>query len=237
VVSGYDWDPIPNSSWIAWELLQPLADVDDLAWIAAVGTLSDLGDEAPWAPLGALKKRHTAKALKEAVALVNAARRAPAFDVARPLRLLLEVEDPRAFGDDAALRQYRAEVNAALREARKAAPKFSKTRPFALVKVHSDCQVHPLIAQQWRTRLPKYAVIGANTGYLPGVVAFSARTARTDLVLPEIFRATGITDAEGRFGHGHDQASGGHLPPPDFDRLLDALGFDATAHVRAPGAA
>ena len=29
----------------------------------------------------------------------------------------------------------------------------------------------------------------------------------------------------------HDQASGGHLPPEPFDRLLGALGFDARARA------
>jgi single-stranded-DNA-specific exonuclease len=53
VASGYGWDPVPNSSWLMWELLAPLAEaagapVDDLLWVAAVGTVSDLGEKAPW---------------------------------------------------------------------------------------------------------------------------------------------------------------------------------------------
>jgi single-stranded-DNA-specific exonuclease len=74
--------------------------------------------------------------------------------------------------------------------------------------------------------------MGANARYLPGLVAFSSRTARKDLNLPALFRAAvdlGPLNAD--FGNGHDQASGGHLPPEPFDRLLAALGFDARARA------
>jgi single-stranded-DNA-specific exonuclease len=158
VVSGYEWDPIPTSAWLAYDLLRPLAQVDDLLWIAAVGTLSDLGDAAPWPQLQDAKQRFTAKWLKEAVVLVNAARRASAFDVETPLTLLLGAEHPRALAQDEQrgaerLRAYRAEVNAELKQARRAAPVFAVGQPWALVRLHSACQIHPLIAQQWRACL------------------------------------------------------------------------------------
>ena len=235
VISGYDWDPIPCSAWLAFDLLDAETDVDDLLWIAAVGTLSDLGDKAPWPRLAEAKKRYTAKWLKEAVVLTNAARRASTFDAETPLRLLLAGDGPKALSEGEGsdkLAAYRKEVNAEMQEARKAAPVFSETEPFALIRLHSACQVHPLIAQQWRGRLKKYAVIAANTGYRDGVVAFSTRTARRDLVLPEIFQSIDVGDEYADdFGHGHDAASGGHLPPLVFNRLLDALGFPDEAHV------
>ncbi len=233
VISGYGWDPIPASAWLAYELLASTTDVDDLAWLAAVGTISDLGERAPWPALGTLRTRYTAKWLKEAVVLVNAARRASAFDVATPLRMLLEVDGPRAVSEDVArgadrLRAYRAEVNAALAVARRAAPRFSTTGPYALLRMHSACQIHPLIAQQWRGRLPGHAVLAANDGYVADGIAFSMRTARTDLSLPALLQSIdlgSIGDYHGRFGHGHDQASGGHLPPDAFALLLRRLGF------------
>lgn len=249
VVSGYAWGPVPNSAWLMWELLAPLAaeagaPLDDLLWVAAVGTISDLGDQAPWERLAPARKQYTAKWLKEAVSLVNAARRASAFDVETPLGLLMAADDPRAVSEDEAagaarLRAYRAEVNAALAEARKRAPLFAGGgSPWAMVPVASPCQIHPLIAQQWRGRLPKHAVMGANSTYLPGVVAFSSRTARLDLNLPHLLRgAIDLGPLNADFGNGHDQASGGHLPPEPFDRLLAALGFDARARVAAVGGA
>ena len=231
VVSGYGWEPIPSSAWLAYELVAPLADIDDLLWVAAVGVISDLGEKAPWPRLAEAKRRWTAKWLKEAVALVNSARRASTFDVETPLRLLLVAEHPRQVSEDdalgaARLRGYRAEVAAAMAEARKRAPTFAAPpSPWALVMVDSPCQVHPLIAQQWRGRLPRHAVIAANVGFMPGIVAFSARTSRADLSLPTLLRAVDLGADNGRFGLGHDQASGGQLPAASFARLLEGLGF------------
>jgi single-stranded-DNA-specific exonuclease len=236
VVTGYGWEPIPCSAWLMYELLAPRVEMEDLGWIAAVGTLSDLGDAAPWPPLAAVKKRYTAKWLKEAVSLVNAARRASSFDLDTPLRLLMEADHPRAVSDDATrgadrLHAYRAEVKEELQKARRAAPLFASSGPFALIRFHSPCQIHPLIAQQWRGRLRDFGVIAANTGYLPGQVAFSMRTVRGDLNLLDSLRAVDLGEYNQKFGFGHDQATGGHLPPPAFNQLMTALGFDGRARV------
>jgi single-stranded-DNA-specific exonuclease len=174
------------------------------------------------------------------VSLVNAARRASAFDVGTALGLLMTADHPRAVSEDegagaARLRAYRAEVNAALAEARKRAPVFAAGgSPWALVPAPSPCQIHPLIAQQWRGRLPKHAVMGANPRYVPDLVAFSCRTSRVELNLPALLRgAVDLGSWNAHFGNGHDQASGGHLPPAEFGRLLAALGFDARARAAA----
>ncbi len=252
VVSAYDWDPIPCSAWLAFDLLEAaVPDVDELReldWIAAVGVLSDLGDTAPWPLLADAKRRHTAKWLTETVALVNAARRAPTFDAQTALDALLTYDGPRALATaetpaSERLRAARQSVKEELAAARRAAPVFSE-RPadvprdlapedlrFALVTIDSAAQVHPLIAQQWRGRLKGYPVICANTGYLDGLVAFSTRTSRTDLSLPALFQSVDTPGWNGRWGHGHDQASGGHLPPDVFNGVLDALGFGPEAHV------
>jgi len=81
-----------------------------------------------------------------------------------------------------------------------------------------------VIAQIWRTRLPKYIVIAANDGYLPGRVNFSARAASGTNVL-EFLRGVDLPPGEGNFGHGHDQASGGSLPLARWNQFLQALGF------------
>src|SRR5688572_10587508 len=61
VVLAYGWDPIPASAWLAYDLLSPLVEVDDLAWIAAVGTISDLGEKAPWDALPGIRKQWSGK--------------------------------------------------------------------------------------------------------------------------------------------------------------------------------
>lgn len=250
VVSAYDWKPIPCSAWLAYGLLEAAApDVDELReldWIAAIGVISDLGEKAPWPLMADAKRRHTAKWLKEATVLVNAARRASTFQAQAALDLLLSADGPKPLTehpDADPLHAARDEVNRAMAEGRKAAPTFSEHAPdvpdglapddlrFALVTVDSACQIHPLIAQQWRGRLPKYPVICANTGYLDGIVAFSTRSAREDVRLPELYQSIDTPGWNGRWGHGHDQASGGHLPPDVFNCVLDALGFPPDAHV------
>ena len=250
VISGYDWDPIPCSAWLANDVLEAAEpNVDEmrqLDWIAAVGVISDLGDKAPWPRLADAKRRHTATWLKEATVLTNAARRASTFQAQAALDLLMRLDGPKALAHSPAaepLRAAREEVKREVAEARKAAPTFSERDAavpadlvpddlrFALVTVDSPCQVHPLVAQQWRGRLRDYPVICANTGYLDGLVAFSTRTARGDVRLPEIYQSIDTPGWNGRWGHGHDQASGGHLPPDVFNDVLDALGFPPDAHV------
>ncbi|MDP9372237.1 MAG: hypothetical protein M3Q65_07230, partial [Chloroflexota bacterium] len=233
LISGYGWDPIPNTSLLVYWLVAAVVPADDLLWVAAVGTLSDLGERAPFAIVEAAKRVYTAKWLKETTALLNAARRAAAMDTATALEALLRSDGPRALADPATspyaptLQRYRDEVNAALAEARKAAPLFSG--PVALVRIDTPCQIHPLIAQAWRGRLPKFIAICANEGYLPGRVSFSARTSSAHNLLDFLAAARPEGDDTAEYGHGHDQASGGALSYTAWNRFLAGLGFPETA--------
>jgi len=234
LISAYTWEPVPNTSLIVYDLCRELTDVDDLEWIACLGTLSDLGERAPFEIIARAKKRYTAKWLKEATTLVNAARRASDYDPETAARALLAHDNPRNLvesdsSDVATLRRAREEVKAAMNEAKKAAPVFSGK--VALIRLNTACQVHPLLAQIWRTRLPQYIVIAANEGYLPGRVNFSARSASGTSVL-EFLRAIELKDGEGSYGHGHDQASGGSLPFARWNELLAQLGFPETVFAR-----
>lgn len=227
LVSAYAWDPIPTTSLLVWDICRPLIDISDLDWLAAVGLVGDLGERAPFPLLESAKKKHTAKYLKEATALVNAPRRSSRPDPEAAARALLSHPDPRALvnsggPDVAVLRAAREEVKAAMEEAKKAAPVFAGK--VALIRLHSPCQVHPLIAQIWRSRLPQFIVIAANDGYLPGRVNFSARS-RSEINVLEFLRAADIGEGEGSFGHGHDQASGGSLPVARWNALLAQWGF------------
>jgi single-stranded-DNA-specific exonuclease len=227
LISAYDWEPIPNTSLMIYEVAKPLTDLSDLDWIAAVGTLSDLGDKAPFELIEETKKKYKAKWLKEATSMVNAARRASTYEPETAAQALLQHNSPRSFVESSSpvverLRAAREEVKAALDEAKKAAPQFAGN--VALIRIHSACQIHPLIAQIWRTRLPKFIVIAANDGYLPGRVNFSARGAPGTDVL-SFLRAIKLPGGEGNYGHGHDAASGGSLPLESWHELLRQLGF------------
>lgn len=227
LITAYAWDPIPNTSLLVYELCQSLVDVSDLDWVAAIGVVSDLGERAPFALMQTVRERHSMSHLKEATALVNAARRASDYQPETAARALLRHASPRDFlgaadPDVAALRAAREEFQRELAEAKKAAPVFSGR--VALVRVRSRCQVHPVIAQIWRSRLPKYIVIVANDGYLPGRVNFSMRSARGVSAL-DFLRAIDLGDGEGSYARGHDQATGGSLPLERWNLLLEKLGF------------
>ncbi|HVE69842.1 MAG TPA: DHH family phosphoesterase [Thermoanaerobaculia bacterium] len=222
LITGYDRDPIPNTSLMVFELCAEIAEIEDLDWIAAIGALSDLGERAPFPLLAAVRTRYAMSDLKEATAMVNAARRASDYQPEAAARALLTHTTPRDFvrstsPDVEALRAAREEVKIAMAEAKKAAPKFAGN--VALIRVHSRCQVHPVIAQIWRTRLPKYIVIVANDQYLPGRVNFSARSA-TGTNLIDFLRANGVN------ARGHDQATGGSLTFEEWSAFLVRLGFD-----------
>jgi len=228
LISAYTWNPVPNTSLIVWELSKVIAEVSDLDWIAAIGTISDLGEKAPFEMLGVAKTQYTAKYLKEATTLINAARRASYYDPEVAAKVLLTHTSPRDIVNSNAaeveqLRSARAEVKAAMDEARKAAPVFAGN--VALVQINSPCQIHPLIAQSWRTRLPKYIVIVANSGYIPGRVNFSVRT-NSGINVLDFLGNIGLSEGEGNYGHGHDFASGGSLPVERWQELLVKLRFE-----------
>lgn len=227
LVSGYTWTPPTCTAWMLWDLAAPLADMADLDWIAAVGILSDLGPAAPAPVLQAARERHGITCLNKVVALLNAIRRCSRPDPERAARALLRHPGPRALlkGEDEdvqALRTAQEEVRQEINRAKLAAPKFAG--PVALVRISSSCQVHPVLAQIWRARLPKYYVLVSNDAYVAGRVNFSARSAPPLKVLdflqgfPDLARA-------GDFGRGHDHASGGSLPAEAWQDFLDRLGF------------
>jgi single-stranded-DNA-specific exonuclease len=234
LISAYRWKPIPNTSLMVWSLCGALTELADLDWVAAVGTISDLGERAPFPMLEEAKRKYKAKYLKEATTLINAARRAARYDPEAAARALLNHDGPRALVEStsaevAQLREARAEVRAEMNEAKKVAPVFSG--PVALVSINSPCQIHPLIAQSWRTRLPKFIVICANAGYLPGRVNFSARTSSGASVL-DFLRGIELSEGEGSYAQGHDQASGGSLPVARWNELLAKLGFPPPTFAR-----
>lgn len=182
IVTGYGVEPTPCSALLALacvEALDPALGAE-LDWIAALGTLSDLGDRAPFPFLAVAKKRHGATLLRDATSLLNAPRRAASGDASPALALLLRANGPReilseTIPEAAALRVAKAEVAAAYAEAKKGAPKFTRDKRVAAVRMDTPCQVHPLVAQIWRTRFPQTIVMGVNTGFRPGFVHFSAR--------------------------------------------------------------
>jgi single-stranded-DNA-specific exonuclease len=235
VITGYGEQPAPTSSLLAWRCAGPLTEVDDLLWLAALGVIGDLGDKAPFEELAEAKRRYGGTTLREATALINAPRRACAGDARPALELLMKAACPRELISDiypeaAELRRARSEVNTALQAAKRVAPKINGR--VALILFSSPCQLHPLVAQAWRGRLKNNIVIAANSGYRPGWVHFSARSA-TGMDLVDFLREHAPAGADENYGSGHEQATGGALRPAAWNEFVGTLGFGADVRVAA----
>jgi len=232
VLSGYGLKPTPSSSLIALWCAQALGDTDELLWLAALGLIGDLGDKAEFEELAEARRRYGVTALREATALVNAPRRASAGDASPALKLLLKANGPKEIsaGTDPAVQALvaaREEVKQAMAEARRAAPRFAGR--VALIRLHSACQVHPLIAQSWRNRLKGNIVLAANTGYRAGWVHFAARSATGENLI-DFLRSHAPAGADEHYGQGHEQATGGALSPAAWNEFVTSLGFGPEMH-------
>lgn len=238
VVSGHADMPIPTSSLLAHACAAALTEADDLAWLAGIGLVGDLGERGAAADfpevMAPLRKAYTAKALREAVSLVNAPRRSASGDAGPALRLLLRAENPAEIvsgsdPDAEALRAARAEVKAALDAARAVAPLFSG--PVALVRCDSPCQIHPLVAQSWTHRLRRQVVIGANAGFRPGYVHFAARSASVPDLIGFLEERAPELGPDDQFAQGHRRATGGQVRTETWNRFAAGLGFGPEAQI------
>jgi hypothetical protein len=226
VVTAFGRPPVAPTSLLAFHVLRQIADVDDLAWLALLGTVADASVTAPFPVLAAWLERYGRRDTTEAVALLNAARRAADDAVAVARDVLEQARSPRdvARGGGpgvATLRAARRAVHAEVQRCARIAPRV--TNGVALVRFASPMQVHPLVAARWSARLHGLVVIAANDGYLPGRVNFAMRTT-ADVNLVDLLRGIDLGAVDGEYGFGHPGATGGSLPPSDFERLLRALG-------------
>lgn len=227
VVSGHGRVPEPPTALLAWWCASGIADVDDLLWLAALGIVGDMADEAAFPEMAEAQRRYGKTALRSAAALVNAPRRTALADAAPALALLLKSSSPKELlsgghPETTVLLAAREEVRSALDQARRVPPKVRGD--IALIAFDSPCQIHPLVAQQWRSRLAGSVVIAANRGYRPGWVHFAARSA-TGRDLVEFLRARRPEGAGEGYGGGHRQATGGALPIPQWNAFVSGLGF------------
>lgn len=236
-VSSAGCEPIAPTGLLAYELLRGMAPLDDVAWLAWLATVGDLGMTPPFADeLAPIMLRHRKTHVQKAVSLVNAARRASSYRPQLALDVLLAARGPADIARGtvpgvAELERCRAEVQAELARVARMPPRIAGN--VALLRFSSPAQIHPLVATRWTTRLAPKIVIAANDGYLPGRVNFAMRTAsNTDLLA--FLRGLGLGEVEGEFANGHARATGGSVPPAEFARLLRALGYpDSIVGARA----
>jgi single-stranded-DNA-specific exonuclease len=192
---------------------------DGAAWLAAVGAAGDLGaagfelPECAGAPTGPVRKL---------VPLINAPRRLAAGPVRTALALLVDHDSPEAVLDDPRIRvleRARQEARACFERVVRTAPRFHGD--VAVIRLCAPYQVHPLVAAAWMRRLAPKPVLVANDGWVPGRVNFSVRGGDRDL--RALLRAALPDPKDGHVGNGHPRATGGSLPPQEFERLLEGL--------------
>jgi single-stranded-DNA-specific exonuclease len=227
VISGYHMDPVPTSSLLSYWCAAASAEVDDLLWIAALGIIGDMAEEAGFAEMEDARKRYGITALREATALLNAPRRSASGDAKPALDLLMKAGGPKEIlsgehPETARLQDAREEVKRELETAKRVPPKVKGN--VAMIRFHSPCQIHPLVAQTWRSRLRNNIVLAVNTGYRPGWIHFAARTA-LDLDLIAFLRDNAPPGADENYGSGHRQATGGALRPEAWNMFVEKLGF------------
>jgi len=233
LISGYAFTPVPTSSLLAWWCAASLVDASGLLWLAALGLIGDMAEKAGFVELGQARRQYGISALREAVSLINALRRSASGDPGLALALLMRVAGPKGVASGncpevAAMRAAKLEVKAALEAAKRVRPKVHNG--IALLRFDTPCQIHPLLAQIWRTRLKSEIVIAANTGYRAGWVHFAARTAR-DVSLIEFLAEHAPPGADENYGSGHAAASGGALRPSDWNTFMTRLGFGPEEQV------
>jgi hypothetical protein len=231
-VSAAGCEPVAPTGLLAWNLLSALVDLDDNAWLALLATVADLGERHPFAAeLGAIASRYKKTHVKEAVALLNAARRSANYRAELAWSVLGAATSPAditrgCLPGTNELHACRAEVKAEIERVARVAPKVAND--VALIRFSSGAQVHPLIATRWAGRLAPKIVIAANDGYLPGRVNFAVRSA-SDVDLLAFLRDLPLGEVAGEFANGHPRATGGSIPPAEFARLVAALGFASDA--------
>ncbi len=227
VISGNGMEPEPTSALLAYWCAQAIGPADDLLWLAAMGLIGDMAEGAGFSEMTLAQARYGKTALRSAVSLINAPRRSSAADAGPALTLLLKCSSPKELmsgvhPETEQLLAAKEEVKQELAIAKRAAPKVRGE--VALIRFSSPCQIHPLVAQQWRGRLKDKVVLAANTGYRPGWIHFAARTA-TGRNLITFLAEHKPAGADENYGSGHVQATGGALRPRDWNSFVVGLGF------------
>ncbi|MCI0570660.1 MAG: hypothetical protein L0Y66_07915 [Myxococcaceae bacterium] len=236
-VSSSGAPPVAPTALLTYFLVSPMATQAKLEWLALLGAVAELGPDAPFPGTKDALKRHGRVALVDTIALLNAARRAEAFDAGLALRVLLEADTPGDIARGrvegvARLRELRDSVQAELSRCARATPRLAGR--VALLTVHTGAQIHPLLATRWAQRLPELVVMVANTGYQPGAVHFAVRS-RAEPDLLAFLGKLGVPGLERDALQGHARAVGGRLDSEAFVALLRALGFGRAEAERGAG--
>jgi hypothetical protein len=248
-VTAHDCPPVATTSLLIYHICLPLhPDLSDkISWLAAMGTHGDLGTTLKWEPpfpdMTATFKRHTKKAVNEAVGLVNAPRRSAAYNVKDAWEVVIAASDPASIKTAEKLQEASLEVRRETERCTHTAPKFSTDGTICVLTISSAAQIHPVIATRWAGHLKSNQleiVICANEGYFPDQVNFSGRIARVargregdekvDIIKRLEQLVEDYPDLRERLGQsfarGHKEASGGIVGKKEWNELKTIMGLD-----------
>ena len=228
VVSGHELTPEPTSALLAHACAGALGDQSDLGWLAALGLIGDMAEDAGFPELAAAQTRWTKTALRNATSLVNAPRRTASADATPALELLLKGEGPKdvtsgRFPETERLLAAKAEVKAAMDVAKRVPPRIA-----------GDVALIAFLERLPDPPADRAAVARAAEGQgrdrrqhrLPprlGPLRRPHRLSGRDLI--EFLAERRPAGADGRYGNGHRQATGGALTAGQWNDWVAALGF------------
>lgn len=213
---AHDWKPPVCTSLLTHWLF--FGEHSPHSWIAAVGILSDLGDEAGFELLSTELRRWGRERLRNLTSLINSAHRADG-DCGQAVSALLEHEDPASLLRSQAaavvyLRDCQQKVRRRINAARSAEPSFFGN--LAVIRLHCDCPIHGIIAQIWRNKLREMVVLVANLRSDRPLVQLSARSRHPLHAIAEL-------EKRGLTLRGHPGSAGAVLTPQQWESFWEGL--------------
>jgi len=121
-LSSYGIEPPVPTALFTYEICRQFVPVGGLEWLAAVGTVADLGPDAGFEVVRAAREMYGIEAISETVALIDAAHRAPQHDIPTAFQVLIHASSPievvgGVFPETSLLRRYLKEVNSKAQKA------------------------------------------------------------------------------------------------------------------------
>jgi single-stranded-DNA-specific exonuclease len=208
-----------STSLLAWRLL---GRPPELAWLAAVGEVGDLGERALGAlELGAAGLRNGIRRLAT-LASARGRLRDGAIDVASDLlALAATAEKALAAPRIGELERARVAVDHCRRDAIRALHRSGDAA--ALVRLDVPAKVRSQVAAACTRRLAPPIVVAANTGRRPDWISFAVRSAGP-IDLPAWLRdVCEPPPGSGDYAGGHARATGGPLAPDAFEAFAAAV--------------
>ncbi|MCL6629686.1 MAG: hypothetical protein K6U00_08820, partial [Armatimonadetes bacterium] len=230
-VSSYGAEPPAPTSLLTYEICKDFVHVDGREWLAALGTIADLGIDADFEIARNVKALYGIETLKEVICLIDSAHRAPEYDLATPFEVLVNADNPKDIIDGALaqtllLRRYNEGINSELRKLSQLAPQV--VGRWALLAFRSPALLQPLLASTWASRLADNILLAANYAYVEGKVCFSLRTVlRIDLI--EEIHEIGLFEPKMDYGHRYAHAIDAILPAQEFDAFVHSIGFSSVS--------